>query len=115
MSEEVVRERRFPLGAIVLIFLGTVLLFNNFNLLAWSVWDSIWRLWPLLLIVWGVQTIFGRNWITQTGLAVLLFLVLGLFLLVGLSKENSSLNGWMLQRWSGWEQSSSFFSWPPSR
>jgi hypothetical protein len=44
-------------GPIVLISVGIVLLLDNFNLLPDVNWDIALRLWPLLLIFWGLNLI----------------------------------------------------------
>lgn len=45
----------------MLITGGIILLFNTAGILPWTVWDYIWRFWPLLLILWGLQIILGVN------------------------------------------------------
>jgi predicted membrane protein len=40
---------------IVLIALGVVLLLNNINVLQGNVWDWIMRLWPIILVAWGLD------------------------------------------------------------
>jgi hypothetical protein len=48
-------------GPAILIGLGGVLLLNNLGLLGWSVWDTLLRLWPLLLIALGLELMVGRR------------------------------------------------------
>lgn len=48
----------FPL---VLVAIGVVFLLDNANLLAVGAWDLLWRLWPLILVAWGLQGLFGRR------------------------------------------------------
>jgi hypothetical protein len=64
---------------VILIGLGIVFLLNNLGLLAWSVWDVILRLWPILLIAVGLDVLIGRRSIWGS----LLALVLTLAVLVG--------------------------------
>ena len=46
---------------LVFVFTGVILLLDNFGVINFS-WGSIWRLWPLLLIVWGAELMFsGRS------------------------------------------------------
>lgn len=55
------RSRRVSLvGPVILIGLGVVFLLNSLGLLAWSVWDVIFRLWPVLLIAVGLEIILNR-------------------------------------------------------
>lgn len=52
---------RKVIGPMVLIGLGTIFLLNNLGLLDWSIWSSLWRLWPILLIAAGLDMVFGRK------------------------------------------------------
>jgi len=55
--------RRAPhlIGPTILILLGVILLLNNLGYLPWDVWSNIWRLWPLLLILIGLEILLGRR------------------------------------------------------
>lgn len=53
--------RRSLVGPALLVGLGLVLLFNNLGLLAWSVWEVLFRLWPVLLIAAGLDLLIGRR------------------------------------------------------
>ena len=56
MSEEKTnRENHVPTGGIFLLFAGTVLLLQSLDVLPWSLWDTLWRFWPMLLIISGLQ------------------------------------------------------------
>lgn len=76
------RKRRRGGGGVVwgliLLSLGVVFLLNNFGILPWSVWGSIWRLWPLILIFIAVEIIFGRTFIGRFIVSVLVLGVIGL-------------------------------------
>jgi len=74
-------RRQSAIWAVVLIGLGAVFLLINFGLLPSDAWQIIWRFWPLLLILWGLQIVFGRsraaNWLLAlVGLAFVAVLVL---------------------------------------
>jgi predicted membrane protein len=45
--------------AVVLIVIGFLALLNNLHVL--SVWSFIWRLWPVLLILWGIHMLRKRG------------------------------------------------------
>lgn len=55
-------ERRYPgvVGPIVLIIVGVVLLLNTLGYLSWGIWASLWRFWPVLLILAGLEIIVSR-------------------------------------------------------
>ena len=59
--------------------LGVVLLFNNFDLLGWGVWNVLWRLWPLLIVAIGMEIIFGRRhvWLSAIGVVLVLGALVG--------------------------------------
>jgi len=46
------RKKDSLFWGIVLIVVGAIFFLENFNI---DVWDAVWRLWPLILIVWGVM------------------------------------------------------------
>ncbi len=45
---------------LILVFIGGILLLENFDVIDFY-WSSIWRFWPLLLILIGVNMIFSRS------------------------------------------------------
>ncbi len=56
------RERRGGfVGPTILIGLGILLLLSNLGMLQWSVWDTAWKLWPILLIAAGLDVLIGRR------------------------------------------------------
>lgn len=55
-------ERRPGLvGPILLISIGVLLLLNTLNVLPWGIWGTLWRFWPVLLILLGLEVLFGRR------------------------------------------------------
>jgi hypothetical protein len=72
--------------------LGVVLLFNNFDLLGWGVWNVLWRLWPLLVVAIGVEIIFGRRyvWLSAIGVAIVLVALVGALWLGMIAAPESS-------------------------
>lgn len=46
---------------IIIILLGVILLANNFQILPWSVWYELLRLWPAILIAIGIDLIFRKS------------------------------------------------------
>ena len=48
--------------ALILIAIGLLVLFSNFGWLDFH-WISIWRLWPLILIFWGISILPIRDYI----------------------------------------------------
>jgi hypothetical protein len=65
------RQQRFlPVGPLLLMALGAVLLMNNLGLLSWQIWPTMLRLWPLVLVLLGLQALAtGRvDWISLVAL-----------------------------------------------
>ncbi|HEX6290078.1 MAG TPA: DUF5668 domain-containing protein [Herpetosiphonaceae bacterium] len=67
-------------GPALLVAVGVVFLLNNMGILAWSVWDMLWRFWPVVLIAIGLDLLVGRR--IGQALSALFILVL-LAVLVG--------------------------------
>jgi lia operon protein LiaF len=72
------RPERSPIrgslaGPAVLIGLGIVFLLNNLGYLGWGIWDTLLRLWPVLLIAVGLDLLIGRR--SALGSALLALLV----------------------------------------
>ena len=66
----------FPL---ILVVVGVVLLLNNLGVLPWSVWVALGQLWPVLLILFGVDLLLGRrsSWLGAIVALIMLLAVLG--------------------------------------
>jgi hypothetical protein len=73
----------FSFSALVLIGLGGIFLANNFGVLPWEIWANLWKFWPVLLILFGLETLIGRN-SSPKGLLILIGLIflLPLFLVL---------------------------------
>lgn len=55
------RESSGLIWPILLITAGAILLLNTLGVLSWTVWNGLWRLWPLALIFIGLELLFGRR------------------------------------------------------
>ncbi len=53
-------QRSAPIFGILLLFLGTVFLLQNLDILPWGLWGVLWRLWPILLISLGLKILLRR-------------------------------------------------------
>ena len=86
------RKQKDFVGPIILIVLGVLLLLNTTGVVPWEAWESLWRFWPVLLILWGVGIIFGRP--SPIGRVIVLAL-LALFIVFAVSNIAS-------ESWWGW-------------
>ncbi|SMC90929.1 LiaF transmembrane domain-containing protein [Pedobacter nyackensis] len=65
---------------IVLLFIGGVLLLENFNVIDFY-WSSVWRFWPIFLIIAGVNILFNKSKSQLGGVVSISILVITLVLL----------------------------------
>lgn len=88
--------------AIILISFGLIFLLNNFGILPWEFWNVIWRFWPLLLVLLGLQAVIGKSrWanlaVTITGLCFVIII-----LIVSATSVNLQFNQWMQNQIPWW-------------
>jgi len=82
-------RRNEIVGPVIMFSLGAVFLLSNFGWLNWNAWDSLWRLWPLLIIAVGLEIMIGRRsvWISILGVGVVFAALVGLLWLSGVGFE----------------------------
>jgi hypothetical protein len=85
------RKRVSFLGPVLLIAVGGILLLNTLGFLEWSIWWTILRLWPVLLIAAGLELLLGRRSVWGSVLATMLVLAV-LFGAVWLSQSDTVRN-----------------------
>ncbi len=64
MAEQPTEERRprgVPLGAIILVVIGVLLLLQTTEVVPWALWLELWRFWPVILIAVGINLIFEKR------------------------------------------------------
>ncbi len=68
-----------PIWGILLLFLGIVFLLQSFSILSWAIWETLWRFWPVLLIMAGLGVLLRRSnvWLVSLLMVVLLLACLG--------------------------------------
>ncbi|MBA7704527.1 hypothetical protein ES703_113341 [subsurface metagenome] len=73
-------EHYIPIGGIFLLFLGIVFLLQSFGILSWAIWETLWRFWPMLIIMAGLGILLRRYnvWLISLLMAALLFACLGI-------------------------------------
>ncbi len=67
-------------GAIFLIFIGSIFLLNTSGLLEWNIWFYILRFWPVFLILSGLRFILGNSLASIISISIVASLT---FLLIG--------------------------------
>ena len=63
--------KHFKIAPFVLIILGTIFLLNNFGVLPWSIWTNLWKFWPVLLVLIGIEFFIGQSISLKTTLILL--------------------------------------------
>ena len=43
------------IGGSIVATLGLIIILNNFGLLPWGILDIVSKLWPLILVFWGLK------------------------------------------------------------
>lgn len=71
------RHRGSVVGPVILIAVGLIFLMNNLGVLPWTIWDTLVRFWPVILILVGLDILIGRRstWGTIAMLIVVIVLV----------------------------------------
>jgi len=74
-------------GPVFWIGLGGVFLLYNFGLLGWEAWNTLFRLWPMLLVTAGLEILLGRRsiWISLPASLLVLGILAVALNLTGLS------------------------------
>ncbi|HAJ32777.1 MAG TPA: hypothetical protein DCK79_05330 [Candidatus Atribacteria bacterium] len=79
------------INGLTLLLIGIILLANTLNILEWSVWSNIIKLWPLLLVSWGISLILREKSLSFLGpLIIFLGIILGVvasYMGIGLEGE----------------------------
>ena len=78
---------------VLLLFIGGVLLLDNFNVIEFY-WRNLWSFWPVFLIILGVNILFNKN-NSQTGNIISIsILVITLTFLFFKGQEKPENHGW---------------------
>ena len=67
-----------PVQGSFLVFLGVVLLLQTLDVLPWGLWRTLWRFWPVLIIITGLGILLRRYNVWLISLLVLVVLGAGL-------------------------------------
>lgn len=67
--------KRNSIGGLILILIGIFWTMSNFRIITWSIFDVMFKLWPLILIVIGINIIFRDK-------KMISYITWGLFLII---------------------------------
>lgn len=91
-------------GAIVLIFIGIIFLLNNFGLISWDIWGTLWKFWPIFPIIWGLQLVLGKSLLSNIIIAIVTAILLLGVLLASLIATDSRFETYFKQQLNRIEQ-----------
>ena len=79
MAERPRRARGAPVGGIILLFLGILFLLQALDVLPWGLWGTLWRFWPVLIIIIGLNILLRHysRWVVSILIFALLWACLG--------------------------------------
>ncbi len=82
---------------LTLVFVGAVLLLDNFGIIDFY-WSSVWHFWPLILILVGLNLVFGRTKNQGSGAAITTIIItcfiLGFVGYMGLTRTRVNYWSW---------------------
>ena len=96
MNEKRTRIRGSLFFPLLLIAIGLLFLLSNFGVLRGDAWELILKMWPVLLIVWGLDSVYRREGIVGP---VLLIGVGSVFLLSNLGFLALNVWGAIIKLW----------------
>jgi hypothetical protein len=85
---------------IVLLFVGGVLLLQNFNVIEFY-WRNIWKFWPVFLIISGVNILFNRQKSQTGGIIAIAVMVVMLSFLFYKGQEPPTNRNWFGNEFRG--------------
>jgi hypothetical protein len=85
---------------VILIFLGILFILSNLNMIQFD-WYHLWRLWPVVLILWGVSILPAHNLIKM----FLTLLVLGgtVYFMVDRTIAWDKGRSFNIEKWEDWD------------
>jgi len=63
-----------PIWGILLVFLGVVFLLQTLDVVPWGLWATLWRFWPVLIIIIGLGILLRRYNLWLVSLLILAIL-----------------------------------------
>lgn len=80
MSRKETVDNHIPIFGILLIFLGIVFLLQTLGVLPWGLWATLWRFWPVLIVVIGLGLLLKHHnpWLVGGLVMALLLACLGI-------------------------------------
>ena len=74
--------RHLPFSGIILLFLGILFLLQTTGVLPWALWETLWRYWPIVLILIGLRILLRKMHPWLLGLITVVILAATLLLAI---------------------------------
>jgi hypothetical protein len=100
---DIQRHQHSGVIAAVLISLGVILLLNNLGIISWNIWNSLFQFWPIILILFGLEIILGKNWLSRW-LVALISLAVATYLVVATIAPSNPIVALWLKQYLPWLQ-----------
>ncbi|MCZ7401731.1 MAG: pentapeptide repeat-containing protein [Candidatus Methanoperedens sp.] len=65
---------------LLLITIGSILLFDKMGVIHWGSWGSLWQYWPVILILWGIEILARHSKsdvVYFTGVIICILVIIG--------------------------------------
>lgn len=79
---------------IIFVFIGGIFLLENFGVIDFS-WSYIWRFWPILLIVTGINIVFSRSHSKVGAIVTVMITIAALAFITLMGLRDGRHHGWM--------------------
>lgn len=91
-------------GAFLLIAVGSLLLLNNFGIISWDVWEMLWKFWPILIILLGLQLIFGKRGAGRFIVTIIGIILIALAFAYSIASVNPAFQQWFYREFPVMQQ-----------
>jgi hypothetical protein len=80
------------IGPLILIFIGGVFLLENTGYLPPNFWVNLWRLWPVVLVLIGIELLLAHRvpWLVLVGLAAIVLIVGSVWINIGTPRSTDA-------------------------
>jgi lia operon protein LiaF len=93
------------MGGIILIAAGLVLLSNTMGFVGWEIWNVLFRFWPVLLILGGIEMLLGKNLAGRIFSGIVSLAAVSFVIAYAWAAVNPSFDAWMRSRMPLWPRS----------
>lgn len=90
--------------ALILVLAGVVLLLNNFGLVPWTFWNGLWKFWPVVIILWGLELMTGKNFLGKAFVIVTSILIILFVFAYSLARVNPRFDRWLQNTFPKWTE-----------